>query len=180
MKFRRPGRRTGRPPRGLPRPRGRDTPPDLAAHYAQVFDFKNRHCLYLSWWSDGDTRRRGLSLVRFKEVYREHGLEFSGEELPDFLPVMLEFSALTQWRAPLLQEHRAGLELLRLALTDFGTPYAPLLAGGVRHPARPLSRHPRRGQGAGPVGAAARGRRPRTLRPRHRTALADPARKDPG
>ncbi|MEU5774503.1 nitrate reductase molybdenum cofactor assembly chaperone [Streptomyces venezuelae] len=98
---------------------------ELAAHYVRVFDFKNRHSLYLSWWRDGDTRRRGMALVRFKEIYREHGMEFSGEELPDFLPAVLEFSAHAG--PALLQEHRSGLELLRIALTDFGTPYAAVL-----------------------------------------------------
>ncbi|MEU6658155.1 nitrate reductase molybdenum cofactor assembly chaperone [Streptomyces sp. NPDC046821] len=97
----------------------------LAAHYVEVFDFKNRHSLYLTWWRDGDTRRRGMSLVRFKEAYRAHGLEFSGEELPDFLPAVLEFSA--QAGPALLLEHRAGLELLRLALADHGTPYAQVV-----------------------------------------------------
>ncbi|MCQ4211653.1 MULTISPECIES: nitrate reductase molybdenum cofactor assembly chaperone [Streptomyces] len=102
------------------------TPPqDLAAHYVQVFDFKNRHSLYLTWWRDGDTRRRGMSLVRMKQAYREHGLEFTGEELPDFLPAVLEFSA--QAGPFLLEEHRSGLELLRLALTEHGTPYATVL-----------------------------------------------------
>lgn len=100
---------------------------DLAAHYVDVFDFKNRHCLYLSWWTDGDTRRRGASLVRFKEVYRAHGLEPTGEDLPDFLPVVLEFTAATGSDA-LLREHRAGLELLRIALAENGTPYAHVVA----------------------------------------------------
>ncbi|SDJ53154.1 nitrate reductase molybdenum cofactor assembly chaperone [Streptomyces indicus] len=100
-------------------------PTDLAAHYVKVFDFKNRHSLYLSWWRDGDTRRRGMTLVGFKQVYREHGLEFSDEELPDFLPAVLEFSARVDTR--LLLEFRPGLELLRLALTDHGTPYAGVL-----------------------------------------------------
>ncbi|MEU7576997.1 nitrate reductase molybdenum cofactor assembly chaperone [Streptomyces sp. NPDC041068] len=100
-------------------------PRELAAHYVQVFDFKNRHSLYLSWWRDGDTRRRGMALVRFKEVYRAHGLEFSDEELPDFLPAVLEFSAHAG--PVLLTEHRGGLELLRLALSDFGTPYAAVV-----------------------------------------------------
>jgi nitrate reductase delta subunit len=99
---------------------------ELAAHYVQTFDFKNRHCLYLSWWTDGDTRRRGASLVRFKQAYREHGLEFSDEELPDFLPAVLEFSAATRSRT-LLQQHRAGVELLRLALADADTPYLRVL-----------------------------------------------------
>ncbi|MEV7194726.1 nitrate reductase molybdenum cofactor assembly chaperone [Streptomyces sp. NPDC093510] len=100
-------------------------PRELAAHYVQVFDFKNRHSLYLSWWREGDTRRRGMALVRFKEVYREHGMEFSGEELPDFLPAVLEFSAHAG--PVLLEEHRSGLELLRIALADHGTPYASVV-----------------------------------------------------
>ncbi|MFJ6699445.1 nitrate reductase molybdenum cofactor assembly chaperone [Streptomyces sp. NPDC091272] len=103
------------------------TPPqELAAHYVQVFDFKNRRCLYLSWWADGDTRRRGMSLVRFKQVYRAHGLEFTDEELPDYLPAVLEFAAATG-HLELLHEHRPGLELLRLALTEADTPYVKLL-----------------------------------------------------
>ncbi|MFJ2237481.1 nitrate reductase molybdenum cofactor assembly chaperone [Streptomyces sp. NPDC087859] len=103
------------------------TPPqELAAHYVQVFDFKNRHSLYLSWWQDGDTRRRGMSLVRFKEVYRAAGLEFTGEELPDFLPAVLEFAARTG-STDLLTEHRDGLEQLRSRLTACGTPYASVL-----------------------------------------------------
>ncbi|MFC7303354.1 nitrate reductase molybdenum cofactor assembly chaperone [Streptomyces monticola] len=101
------------------------SPQELAAHYVGVFDFKNRHSLYLSWWRDGDTRRRGMTLVTFKQTYRAHGLDLTGEELPDFLPAVLEFSAHAG--PELLKEYRAGLELLRLALTDHGTPYATVL-----------------------------------------------------
>ncbi|QFR96549.1 nitrate reductase molybdenum cofactor assembly chaperone [Streptomyces tsukubensis] len=102
-----------------------EDPGELAAHYVRTFDFRNRHSLYLSWWSDGDTRRRGMSLVGFKETYRAHGLEFTGEELPDFLPAVLEFSALAG--PELLLEHRPGIELLRMSLTEAGTPYARVL-----------------------------------------------------
>ncbi|MFF6902972.1 nitrate reductase molybdenum cofactor assembly chaperone [Streptomyces hydrogenans] len=101
---------------------------DLAAHYTDTFDTRNRRCLYLTWWTDGDTRRRGLSLVAMKRTYRAHGLEFDSDELPDFLPAALEFAALHE--APgteLLQEHRAGLELLRLALAGVDTPYLRVL-----------------------------------------------------
>lgn len=99
---------------------------ELAEHYVRVFDFRNRHSLYLSWWSDGDTRRRGMSLVRIKDLYRAHGLEFTGEELPDFLPAVLEFAARTG-NTDLLTEYRDGLEQLRSRLTAFGTPYATVL-----------------------------------------------------
>jgi nitrate reductase molybdenum cofactor assembly chaperone NarJ/NarW len=103
------------------------TPPgELAAHYVQVFDFENRHSLYLSWWRDGDTRRRGMSLVHFKDVYRAHGLECDDEEPPDFLPAVLEFAARTG-NTDLLLEHREGLRELRSRLTDVGTPYASVL-----------------------------------------------------
>ncbi|MEU9986700.1 nitrate reductase molybdenum cofactor assembly chaperone [Streptomyces sp. NPDC048045] len=100
--------------------------PDLAAHYVEVFDFKNRHSLYLSWWRDGDTRRRGMSLVRFKDLYRAYGLEFTGEELPDFLPAVLEFAARTGNTDP-LTDHHDGLQQLRSRLSDAGTPYASVL-----------------------------------------------------
>ncbi|MFF0217040.1 nitrate reductase molybdenum cofactor assembly chaperone [Streptomyces vinaceus] len=101
---------------------------ELCARYTATFDTRNRRCLYLTWWVDGDTRRRGLSLVRLKRIYRDFGLEFAGEELPDFLPVALEFAARREEAGvELLQEYRAGLELLRLALTESGSPYARVL-----------------------------------------------------
>ncbi|MFD9063617.1 nitrate reductase molybdenum cofactor assembly chaperone [Kitasatospora purpeofusca] len=107
--------------------RAADLPPgELGLHYVEVFDFRQRHSLHLSWWTDGDTRRRGEALLRFKAAYRAHALEFTGEDLPDFLPAVLEFTAVTG-DDTLLREHRPALELLRLALTEHGTPYADVL-----------------------------------------------------
>ncbi|NUR31229.1 MAG: nitrate reductase molybdenum cofactor assembly chaperone [Catenulispora sp.] len=100
---------------------------ELASQYVDVFDFKNKHSLYLTWWLDGDTRRRGASLVELKTTYRQAGFAFADTELPDYLPVVLEFCAATGDHALLLR-HRPGLELLRLALADHGTPYAAVPA----------------------------------------------------
>lgn len=99
---------------------------DLAAHYVEVFDSENRHSLYLSRRHDDDTRRRGRSLAHFKDLYRAHGLEFTGEELPDFLPAVLEFTSRTG-DLDLLAEHRTALAQLRSRLAEFGTPYASVL-----------------------------------------------------
>ena len=99
---------------------------ELAAHYVQVFDSESRHSLYLSRWHEDDTRPRGMSLAHFKDLYRAHGLEFTGEELPDFLPAVLEFTSRTG-NLGLLAEHRTALTRLRSRLTDFGTPYASVL-----------------------------------------------------
>jgi nitrate reductase delta subunit len=103
------------------------TPPGrLAEHYVEVFDRRRRCCLYLTWWTDGETRRRGGALAGLKQRYRAAGLEWDSAELPDFLPAVLEYGATADLADGLavLQEHRAGLELLRLALLDARTAYA--------------------------------------------------------
>lgn len=101
-------------------------PRELAEHYVAMFDRRRRCCLYLTWWTDGETRRRGQSLAVLKERYRRGGLELRGHELPDYLPVVLEYAATGDMSdgLALLQEHRAGVELLRLALREAGSPYA--------------------------------------------------------
>jgi nitrate reductase delta subunit len=105
---------------------------DLAvaqASYVETFDLKRRCCLYLTYYSYGDTRKRGMALLRFTHAYKAAGLEPPAGELPDHLAVVLEFAALADpvQGMRLLREHRAGLELLRLALHDAGSPYADLL-----------------------------------------------------
>src|SRR5262249_7093544 len=102
----------------------------LEEHYVAVLDRERRCCLHLTWWTDGDTRRRGPSLARLKDLYRRHGLVLADGELPDHLPGVLESAALGDQEVGLgvLQEPRAGLELLRLALTELRSPYAAPVA----------------------------------------------------
>jgi nitrate reductase molybdenum cofactor assembly chaperone NarJ/NarW len=102
---------------------------ELAEHYVATFDRRRRCCLYLTWWTDGETRRRGQSLALLKERYRGGGLELRSSELPDYLPVVLEYAATGDLAdgLALLQEHRAGVELLRLALRDARSPYADVV-----------------------------------------------------
>ena len=104
-------------------------PDELARYYVEVFDMRRKCCLYLTWWTDGETRRRGSALAALKARYRVAGLDLQGGELPDFLPVVLEYSATGDLAdgLALLQEHRAGIELLRLALLDIASPYAGLV-----------------------------------------------------
>lgn len=96
---------------------------DLEAHYVATFDFINRHSLYLTWYSDGDTRRRGSSLVALKRAYASNGLILTDAELPDFLPTVLEYSARTG-DPRFLAEHRPALVKLYGALVKAGTIYA--------------------------------------------------------
>jgi nitrate reductase delta subunit len=97
----------------------------LQQHYVEVFDLNRRCSLYVTFYGDGDRRQRGVALLRLKRLYRAAGLPLEGSELPDYLPVMLEFAAGAPDRRGdiVLREHRAALELLRQALHERGTPY---------------------------------------------------------
>jgi nitrate reductase molybdenum cofactor assembly chaperone NarJ/NarW len=103
----------------------------IQTHYVDVFDLSRKHSLYLSYWTDGDTRRRGQVLAAFKQRYRRSGfLVDTRGELPDYLPMVLEYAAIVDPvdGPALLQEYRSSVELLRLALAEQGTPYAGVVA----------------------------------------------------
>ncbi|HEX2857336.1 MAG TPA: nitrate reductase molybdenum cofactor assembly chaperone [Propionibacteriaceae bacterium] len=95
----------------------------LRSDYVATFDTTRRCALHLTYYSYGDTRKRGIALVQFKQAYRRGGLEVTEDELPDHLSVVLEFGATADvgiaWK--LLNDHRVGVELLRLALADRGS-----------------------------------------------------------
>ena len=109
-------------------------PADVAQHYVQTFDLRRRCALYLTYYRYGDTRKRGLAMVAFKVAYREEGfipVKGAGEaggELPDYLPMVLDFAALTGRGQRLLRSRRADLELLRRALAKAESPYEDVVA----------------------------------------------------
>lgn len=103
--------------------------PQLQADYVETFDTRRRCNLFLTYFAHGDTRKRGMALLRFKQTYLSAGLELDHAELPDHLCVVLEFAATGDQSLgrDLMLDHRAGLELLRLSLRDLGSPWAGLL-----------------------------------------------------
>lgn len=109
-------------------------PQTAARHYVDTFDLKRKCSMYLSYFLTGDTRKRGTALVRFIEAYRAVGFEVDRDELPDFLPLVLEFSARAEATdggadiaAGLLNAHREGIEVLRSSLTGMRSPYAAVV-----------------------------------------------------
>ena len=97
--------------------------------YVDTFDTRRRGCLFLTYFSNGETRKRGLALLRIKQVSTRAGLVLTDDQLPDHLCVVLEFAATTDQRAgvKMLLDNRAGLELLRLHLTGINSPWAGVL-----------------------------------------------------
>jgi len=64
---------------------------DWQAHYVQLFDYSRAASLHLFEHVQGDSKDRGQAMVDLINFYRENGLEISTNELPDHLPVFLEF-----------------------------------------------------------------------------------------
>lgn len=102
---------------------------ELQADYVETFDNRRRCNLFLTYFAHGDTRKRGMALLRFKQTYLRSGFTLDDAELPDHLCVVLEYAATidqTQGR-DLMLDHRAGLELLRLSLRDAASPWASVV-----------------------------------------------------
>lgn len=100
----------------------------LQQHYVETFDLQMRSSLYLTFFTRGDTRKRGQELLRLKRLYRSAGFVAEGPELPDYLPLVLEFASLDpehgEW---VLREHQTALELLRMHLVEKRSAYASLI-----------------------------------------------------
>ena len=101
----------------------------LQSEYVATFDLRRRNCLYLTYYLNGDTRRRGMALWRFQDAFRQRGLSVVGGELPDFLPVLLELAAVghEDIALALLIEHQQGIDVLRQALEAAASPYADIV-----------------------------------------------------
>jgi nitrate reductase molybdenum cofactor assembly chaperone NarJ/NarW len=91
-------------------------PGQLAGAYVELFDFRRRCCLHLTYYTAGDTRRRGEALVEFAAGYKDAGLDLLDGELPDYLPAVLDLAAVHDGGWRLLRENRVGLDLLTEAL----------------------------------------------------------------
>ena len=108
----------------------RSTPlPQLEADYVDTFDTRRRCNLFLTYFAHGDTRKRGMALLRFKQTYLRSGYLLDDSELPDHLCVVLEYAATVDQKLGrgLMLDHRAGLELLRLALHARTSPWGGVL-----------------------------------------------------
>lgn len=101
----------------------------LQEHYTAVFDMNPSASLNLTYHLMGDREDRGRALAELLEIYRKAGFEPAGNELPDFLPMMLEFMAAAPQSAihPLIGRCLSVLPAITGCLRENGSLYAPLL-----------------------------------------------------
>lgn len=71
-------------------------PITLQEEYVQHFDMDRKFSLYLTAWESGESRNRGMHILELKRELQETGFRFSDNELPDHIPLLLEFMAATE------------------------------------------------------------------------------------
>lgn len=105
---------------------------ELQAEYVDTFDTVPEHALYLTHHTFGDSRERGPALVELGEHYKDAGFTVRNGELPDYLPLMLEYAALLDRDDPdaarrFLGEAAPIVARIAGLLEERDSPFAPLL-----------------------------------------------------
>lgn len=103
---------------------------DLEERYVLLFDRTRSLSLNLYEHVHGESRDRGQAMAALVELYRTHGLEMAANELPDFLPVFLDFlsSRPAEEAASLLGEAAHVLEAMTARLSKRGSAYHAVFA----------------------------------------------------
>ncbi len=103
---------------------------ELQTDYVQTFDMTAEHSLHLTHHLFGDDKNRGPALIDLGELYKDYGVEVVSNELPDYLPLILEFAAyLDDNEATVfLSDAKKVLAILTDNLQKASSPYAALLS----------------------------------------------------
>jgi nitrate reductase delta subunit len=108
----------------------RSRPPlQLREEYTRVFDLNPSTCLQLSYHKWGDAKERAQALARLNQLYHDAGLAVSGSELPDYLPLVLEFLTVCpeESLSLVMDEYRDQFAVLATRLDTSGSVYAGLM-----------------------------------------------------
>lgn len=146
------GFRAGLVPRllRLPRRLAQGDGLDREEEYVRLFDRGRGTSLHLFEHVHGDTRNRGPAMIELAQVYEQSGFALDARELPDYLPLFLEFCAHAEpaVTANLLGQCAPILDQLHAKLLGRGTAtsrgYAAIVAAvlaeaGVRPEAQPTT-----------------------------------------
>ena len=84
--------------------------------------------MYLTYSKKIDDKERGKALAELKEIYQKEGFEIASSELPDFLPLFLEFLSICTEKTMslLLQSFREVIEVRKNKLEEINSPYKNL------------------------------------------------------
>ena len=117
---------------------------DAEADYVQLFDSGRRTSLHLFEHVHGDSRDRGPAMIDLAQTYEKAGLYLGEGEMPDYLPVVLEFASTQPPRAAraFLAEMAHILNAIFSGLEKRNSRYASVLGALIElagEKARPLN-----------------------------------------
>jgi len=103
---------------------------DLQERYVDLFDRTRRLSLHLFEHIHGESRDRGQAMVDLAAHYNRAGLDPTANELPDYLPLFLEFLSTRpiEEARGLISETAHILSLLEERLAKRGSAYAAVLS----------------------------------------------------
>ncbi len=102
---------------------------EVEERYVDLFDRGRALSLHLFEHLHGDSRDRGEAMVDLKRIYERAGFELAARELPDYLPVVLEYLScrnLAEAR-DMLADCAHILRTIGQSLIARGSPYAAVL-----------------------------------------------------
>ena len=113
----------------LSRQKGRDLL-DAQEEYVETFDRGRAHCLHLFEHVHGESRDRGQAMVDLSETYASKGLYINNNELPDYLPLFMEYLSRCAFAeaSALLGEAIDVIATVGAKLRKAGSPYAVVFA----------------------------------------------------
>ncbi len=102
---------------------------ELREQYVETFDFNDETNLFLTYSKLKDEKERGQVLVELKNMYAKEGLYLDNEELPDYLPLFLEFISVANDEAALdlLHRFKGMIKHMHKKLLEDTSPYAYLM-----------------------------------------------------
>ena len=103
---------------------------DVAERYVETFDRGRAHCLHLFEHIHGESRDRGQAMVDLCETYASKGLYVKNNELPDYLPLFMEYLSLCSLKeaSDLLGEAIDVIAAIGARLGKRNSPYAVVFA----------------------------------------------------
>jgi nitrate reductase molybdenum cofactor assembly chaperone NarJ/NarW len=105
----------------------------LCEIYVNTFDFSDKTTMYLTYHLFGDQKERGQAFLKLKEEFRNAGFDLLDEELPDYLPVVLEFASVApeEHAKKMLLIHKTTIDKIAEELKLANNPYYLVMDGCV-------------------------------------------------
>jgi len=96
--------------------------------YVETFDRGRSHCLHLFEHIHGESRDRGQAMVDLTEAYASKGLQIDSRELPDYLPLFMEYLSICEFSeaSGLLGEAIDVIAMIGTKLNKINSPYADI------------------------------------------------------